>query len=145
MSVVVNLQHFKWIVPGFVIVGTAPCYLAVWGAWRLLSAALPYRIYQQGDDTLWAIYQRLVLFFFETYSGTEVNIFYFIILGFYLLLSLLIHKKEEKTFCFCCYFLVFKFDFFFFKFLKFGKQIFEYTLFTTFQIKNKICTVSHCD
>lgn len=75
MSVVVNLQHFKWIVPGFVIVGTAPCYLAVWGAWRLLSAALPYRIYQQGDDTLWAIYQRLVLFFFETYSGTEVHLY----------------------------------------------------------------------
>ncbi|GAB1611054.1 1-acyl-sn-glycerol-3-phosphate acyltransferase epsilon-like [Argonauta hians] len=75
LSVVINLHQFRWIVPGFVIVGSAPCYMAVWGAWRALSAALPHRIYQIGDDKLWSVYQRLVLFFFETYSGTQLHLY----------------------------------------------------------------------
>lgn len=55
------------------MMGTAPTYVLAWGAWRLLSAVLPARFYREVDDRLYTIYQSMVLFFFENYTGVQVS------------------------------------------------------------------------
>lgn len=47
--------------------------MLAWGAWRLLSAVLPARFYREVDDRLYTIYQSMVLFFFENYTGVQVS------------------------------------------------------------------------
>lgn len=53
--------------------GVTPQYLAMWLLWRGASIAMPDWLYQWGDDKLYSLYQRLVLFFFETCTGVEVR------------------------------------------------------------------------
>ncbi|KAG7258738.1 hypothetical protein CRUP_018138 [Coryphaenoides rupestris] len=57
------------------MLGSAPAYLLSWAAWRLLSAPLPARLYHRVDDRLYCIYQSMVLFFFENYTGVEIVIY----------------------------------------------------------------------
>lgn len=67
-----HLQSMKWIVPAGFMLGTAPSYYALWGSWRILSSVLPARVFEAGDEFLYSLYQKLILFFFENCSGTEV-------------------------------------------------------------------------
>lgn len=55
------------------MMGTAPAYVLSWSAWRLLSAILPGRPFHVMDDLFYAVYQSMVLFFFENYTGVEVS------------------------------------------------------------------------
>ncbi|XP_069947471.1 1-acyl-sn-glycerol-3-phosphate acyltransferase epsilon isoform X4 [Cherax quadricarinatus] len=57
------------------MIGVAPEYLGVWLAWRGITLVLPNWVYQWGDDKLYSLYQRLVLFFFETCTRTEVVVY----------------------------------------------------------------------
>jgi lysophosphatidiate acyltransferase len=57
------LQSLRWIVPAF---------YAVWGSWRVVSAVLPVRVFEAGDEMLYSMYQRMVLFCFENLSGIQV-------------------------------------------------------------------------
>ncbi|ROT66163.1 hypothetical protein C7M84_015834 [Penaeus vannamei] len=57
------------------MIGVAPEYLAIWLVWRGASLVLPSWIYQWGDDKLYSLYQRLVLFFFETCTNLEVVLY----------------------------------------------------------------------
>ncbi|XP_045133553.1 1-acyl-sn-glycerol-3-phosphate acyltransferase epsilon-like isoform X2 [Portunus trituberculatus] len=62
----------RYALGSVMMVGVAPEYLGVWLVWRGMSLALPPWVYQWGDDKLYSLYQRLVLFFFETCTRVEV-------------------------------------------------------------------------
>lgn len=73
LSLVVHTYSLRYWFPATIMLGTAPAYLLSWGAWRLLSTVLPARVYHKLDDRLYSIYQSMVLFFFENYTGVEVS------------------------------------------------------------------------
>lgn len=73
LSLVVHTYSLRYWFPATIMLGTAPAYLLSWGAWRLLSSVLPARVYHKLDDRLYCIYQSMVLFFFENYTGVEVR------------------------------------------------------------------------
>ncbi len=73
LNVPYYLQYIKWAIPAAFMFGTAPTYFVVWGGWRVITLLLPTRIYEAGDEFLYSMYQRMVLFFFENCSGVEVS------------------------------------------------------------------------
>lgn len=73
LSLVLHMYSLRSVLPAAVMLGSAPTYLLAWGAWRLLSACLPARVYQAVDDRLYCAYQSMVLFFFENYTGVQVS------------------------------------------------------------------------
>ncbi|NXC15402.1 PLCE acyltransferase, partial [Corythaeola cristata] len=75
LSLVLHTYSMRYVLPAAVMMGTAPTYVLAWGAWRLLSAVLPARFYREVDDRLYTIYQSMVLFFFENYTGVQIIIY----------------------------------------------------------------------
>ncbi|XP_043110927.1 1-acyl-sn-glycerol-3-phosphate acyltransferase epsilon isoform X1 [Puntigrus tetrazona] len=75
LSLVVHTYSLRYWLPAAVMLGTAPAYLLSWSAWRLLSAMLPSRLYHTVDDCVYSVYQSMVLFFFENYTGVEIVIY----------------------------------------------------------------------
>ncbi|KAL4640890.1 1-acyl-sn-glycerol-3-phosphate acyltransferase epsilon [Arapaima gigas] len=75
LSLVVHTYSLRYWFPAAVMLGTAPAYLLTWAAWRLLSTVLPARFYHRMDDRIYWVYQSMVLFFFENYTGVEVVIY----------------------------------------------------------------------
>ncbi|XP_045605577.1 1-acyl-sn-glycerol-3-phosphate acyltransferase epsilon isoform X1 [Procambarus clarkii] len=65
----------RYALGSVMMIGVAPEYLGVWLAWRGITLVLPGWVYQWGDDKLYSLYQRLVLFFFETCTRTEVVVY----------------------------------------------------------------------
>lgn len=74
LSLIVHTYSLRYCIPAAVMLGTAPVYLLSWGAWRLLSTVLPARLYHTVDDHIYTVYQSMVLFFFENYTGVEVSL-----------------------------------------------------------------------
>lgn len=74
LSLVLHTYSMRYLLPGVVLLGSAPTYLLAWTLWRLLSALLPARLYQRVDDRLYCVYQNMVLFFFENYTGVQVRV-----------------------------------------------------------------------
>ncbi|XP_057596850.1 1-acyl-sn-glycerol-3-phosphate acyltransferase epsilon-like [Hippopotamus amphibius kiboko] len=75
LSLVLHMYSMSCVLPAAVLLGTAPTYVLVWGAWRLLSAFLPARFYRAVDDRLYCVYQSTVLFFFENYTGVQILLY----------------------------------------------------------------------
>ncbi|XP_051772799.1 1-acyl-sn-glycerol-3-phosphate acyltransferase epsilon isoform X5 [Ctenopharyngodon idella] len=75
LSLVVHTYSLRYWLPAAVMLGTAPAYLLSWSVWRLLSTVLPTRLYHTVDDRVYSLYQSMVLFFFENYTGVEVVIY----------------------------------------------------------------------
>ncbi|KAM8858619.1 1-acyl-sn-glycerol-3-phosphate acyltransferase epsilon isoform 3-T4 [Spinachia spinachia] len=75
LSLVVHTYSLRYWFPATIMLGSAPAYLLSWGAWRLLSSVLPARMYHKLDDRLYSVYQSMVLFFFENYTGVEIIIY----------------------------------------------------------------------
>lgn len=73
LSLVVHTYSLRYWFPATIMLGTAPAYLLSWGVWRMLSTVLPASIYHKIDDRIYCIYQSMVLFFFENYTGVEVR------------------------------------------------------------------------
>lgn len=73
LSLVLHTYSMRYLLPGVVLLGSAPTYLLAWALWRVLSALLPARLYQRVDDRLYCVYQNMVLFFFENYTGVQVR------------------------------------------------------------------------
>lgn len=73
LSLVLHTYSMRYLLPGVLLLGSAPTYLLAWTLWRLLSALLPARLYQRVDDRLYCVYQNMVLFFFENYTGVQVR------------------------------------------------------------------------
>ncbi|KAI0224239.1 1-acyl-sn-glycerol-3-phosphate acyltransferase epsilon [Lamellibrachia satsuma] len=55
--------------------GTAPSFFVLWGSWRFLSIFLTDRWYQIGDDFLYSLYQRLVLFFYQHFAKIKIVLY----------------------------------------------------------------------
>lgn len=55
--------------------GVSPEFFGMWLVWRGMSLVIPNWMYQWGDDKLYSLYQRLVLFFFETCTRVEVVLY----------------------------------------------------------------------
>ncbi|XP_070789051.1 1-acyl-sn-glycerol-3-phosphate acyltransferase epsilon-like [Pituophis catenifer annectens] len=75
LSVLLHTYSMRYVLPAAVMLGTAPTYILAWGAWRLFSALLPARFYHEVDDRLYTIYQSMVLFFFENYTGVQIILY----------------------------------------------------------------------
>ncbi|XP_062054825.1 1-acyl-sn-glycerol-3-phosphate acyltransferase epsilon isoform X2 [Lepus europaeus] len=75
LSLVLHSYSMRYLLPGVVLLGTAPTYVLAWGVLRLLSACLPARFYQRMDDRLYCVYQNMVLFFFENYTGVQILLY----------------------------------------------------------------------
>ncbi|XP_032876571.1 1-acyl-sn-glycerol-3-phosphate acyltransferase epsilon isoform X1 [Amblyraja radiata] len=75
LSLVVHTHSLRYWLPAALMLGTAPAYLLGWAAWRLLALLLPRRLYHPVDDCLYTVYQSVVLFFFENYTGVQVVIY----------------------------------------------------------------------
>ncbi|KAM3851035.1 1-acyl-sn-glycerol-3-phosphate acyltransferase epsilon [Vipera latastei] len=75
LSLVLHTYSMRYVLPAAVMMGTAPTYILAWGAWRLLSTLLPARFYHQVDDRLYTVYQSMVLFFFENYTGVQIILY----------------------------------------------------------------------
>ncbi|XP_061478898.1 1-acyl-sn-glycerol-3-phosphate acyltransferase epsilon isoform X1 [Rhineura floridana] len=75
LSLVLHTYSMRYVLPAAVMMGTAPTYMLAWGAWRLLSTLLPARFYHEVDDRLYTIYQSMVLFFFENYTGVQIILY----------------------------------------------------------------------
>ncbi|TRY60787.1 hypothetical protein DNTS_032219 [Danionella cerebrum] len=75
LSLVVHSYSLRYWLPTAVMLGSAPAYLLSWSVWRLLSTVMPAKLYHTMDDRLYTMYQSMVLFFFENYTGVEVVIY----------------------------------------------------------------------
>ena len=73
ITLLYHMQSLKWVVPAAFMLGSAPTYCFAWAFFRVVSSAFPPRVFQLGDDMMYSLYQRLVLFFFEYYTGVEVG------------------------------------------------------------------------
>ncbi|XP_042214628.1 1-acyl-sn-glycerol-3-phosphate acyltransferase epsilon-like isoform X3 [Homarus americanus] len=78
-SLKININALKnyimYALGSVMMIGAAPEYLGVWLMWRGATLVLPNWVYQWGDDKLYSLYQRLVLFFFETCTRTQVVVY----------------------------------------------------------------------
>ncbi len=72
MSLIAKIRYVFAVV---VITGSAPNYFLLWFLWRGISLFLPQWKYQDGDDFLYSMYQRMVIFFFEHCTGQKVIYF----------------------------------------------------------------------
>ncbi|KAK3554722.1 hypothetical protein QTP70_032625 [Hemibagrus guttatus] len=75
LSLIVHTYSLRYCIPAAAMLGNAPAYLLSWGAWRALSTVLPARLYHILDDHMYTVYQSMVLFFFENYTGVEIIIY----------------------------------------------------------------------
>jgi len=73
MAKVPLLKWLWWIIAVWCMLGTGPVYYAVWLIWKCATLALPRWVYELGDDFLYSLYQRMVLFFCQYCSGVEVS------------------------------------------------------------------------
>ncbi|XP_001381579.1 1-acyl-sn-glycerol-3-phosphate acyltransferase epsilon [Monodelphis domestica] len=76
LSLVLHTYSMRYVLPAAVMLGTAPTYILAWLGWRLFSFFLPgTRLYREVDDRFYTIYQSMVLFFFENYTGVQVKLY----------------------------------------------------------------------
>uniref|UniRef100_A0A8C5MJI8 1-acylglycerol-3-phosphate O-acyltransferase 5 n=1 Tax=Leptobrachium leishanense TaxID=445787 RepID=A0A8C5MJI8_9ANUR len=75
LSAVLHTYSLRYVLPAALMLGTAPTYLLAWGCWRLLGALLPRGLYWRGDEHIYNVYQSMVLFFFQHYTGVQVIIY----------------------------------------------------------------------
>ncbi|KAI9558282.1 hypothetical protein GHT06_015035 [Daphnia sinensis] len=66
------LAKIRYVFAVIVITGSAPNYFLLWALWRGISLFMPQWKYQDGDDFLYSMYQRMVIFFFEHCTGQKV-------------------------------------------------------------------------
>ncbi|XP_006820614.1 1-acyl-sn-glycerol-3-phosphate acyltransferase epsilon-like, partial [Saccoglossus kowalevskii] len=75
LTAIVYLQALKFALPAITMLGVSPCFMMIWGTWRSVSAVLPTRWYHAVDDIMYSNYQRLIVFFYEHYTGVEVLLY----------------------------------------------------------------------
>uniref|UniRef100_T1JBV5 Phospholipid/glycerol acyltransferase domain-containing protein n=1 Tax=Strigamia maritima TaxID=126957 RepID=T1JBV5_STRMM len=65
-------SYFRSFFPVVVLVGVVPQLYTMWLSWRVVSFCLPKWLYQRGDDAVFLIYQRIILYFFEHWVKAEI-------------------------------------------------------------------------
>ena len=74
LTVVYLIHELRWFLPASFLLGSSTTFITGWFPWRLLTAILPSKVYHYGDDIYYSLYQRLILFFFEHYTGLRVSV-----------------------------------------------------------------------
>jgi len=70
----VPLLKWLWLIfAAWCMLGTGPVYFALWFVWKCISLPFPRSVYESGDDFLYSLYQKMVLFFCQNCSGVEVG------------------------------------------------------------------------
>jgi len=73
LTKVAQLKWLWWLFAAWCMLGTSPVYYAVWFVWKCATVAFPRSVYESGDDFLYSMYQKMVLFFFQNCSGVQVG------------------------------------------------------------------------
>jgi len=69
-----SLVSVRWVLSALFLFATAPTFYVMWLLWRLATTPRPLQwAYQIGDDFLYGLYQKCVLFFFLNCTGIEVS------------------------------------------------------------------------
>lgn len=63
----------RWIPPAACIMGTAATYMNVMALLQCVALVIPERAASRLERGLYSSYQRMVSFWFETWSGVEVS------------------------------------------------------------------------
>ena len=66
------LGYIRYVIATVVLTAAAPIYFLLWAVWKAISIAFPAWVYQAGDDFLYSMYQRMVVFFFEHCTRLKV-------------------------------------------------------------------------
>jgi lysophosphatidiate acyltransferase len=66
------LGYIRYVTATVVLTAAAPIYFLLWAVWKAISLAFPAWVYQAGDDFLYSMYQRMVVFFFEHCTRLKV-------------------------------------------------------------------------
>ena len=67
------ISRLGWVPTAAALVGCSPQYFLAHLLWRAISLPFPRRVYERGDEIMYGLYQSMVIFFFEAYSGVEVR------------------------------------------------------------------------
>ena len=78
------LLSLRWTVSTAFMLGTAPNYFMLWMLWRVATLPLPGRVYEIGDDFLYGLYQKMILFFFEHSNNLEVRYHFFMVSPYFI-------------------------------------------------------------
>lgn len=68
----VLVRWLRWIPPAFVIMGSTTTYMTGMGLLAVAGLVLPARASSQLEMALYSSYQRMIGFWFETWSCVEV-------------------------------------------------------------------------
>ncbi|RDD46210.1 1-acyl-sn-glycerol-3-phosphate acyltransferase epsilon [Trichoplax sp. H2] len=73
-SIIVSTRSLNWCVPAVGLLTAAPGYFIAFSTAKMLTCLLPQRFYDKLDSVMYDSYQKLALFFFESYSGADIVI-----------------------------------------------------------------------
>lgn len=62
-----------YVIPSLILFSFSPVFFFLWIPFRVTKRLLP-KLYFFVDEKLYSIYQRCVLFFYETWAGTKVSV-----------------------------------------------------------------------
>ena len=68
------VQALRWVPPAFVIMGTTSTYMNGMALLQVVSLLLPSRTAARLEMGLYSSYQRMIGFWFETWSNVEVGV-----------------------------------------------------------------------
>ncbi len=66
------LLSLRWVPPAVSILGSSPIILAQWTTIKILTFPFPRCLCRAMDSNLNSSYQKMVAFYYETWSGVEV-------------------------------------------------------------------------
>ncbi len=67
------LRELRWVPPAVIIIGSMVPFLNQWVIIRVLTLPLPTRVYQRLEERLYSNYGSVIGFFYEIWSGVEVQ------------------------------------------------------------------------
>ena len=62
----------QWVLPAIYMLGNGTTFMFFWLPWRIITLVLPSWVYEYGDEFLYSMYQRMIVFFYEHYTNLKV-------------------------------------------------------------------------
>ncbi|XP_064642316.1 1-acyl-sn-glycerol-3-phosphate acyltransferase epsilon-like [Lineus longissimus] len=75
LSLIFHLNSLRFMLPAVGMLGVSPAFLTLWVPFKVLSTILPKRFFVRVDDSFYSFYQRLVLFYYEHYTGIQLVLY----------------------------------------------------------------------
>ena len=90
-------KTLKWLLPFTFAASSLPSFLFYWLSLRILTAALPSNYFRKGDDLLYEIFQKQILFFIQNFTRIKVIIiFVFVIVNLNFSISFMYMEIMKK-------------------------------------------------